>query len=117
MGRSGVDGGVPMMDTLVDRSVVDGGVFSGGSGGCVDYDDGVLTAVAAAVAVTAGDGGNKTAKAPRPLAVARRHIGAVARIGTDESPPAICKQMTKQARASEPLSFHPLSFLPVLAQR
>jgi len=85
------------MGVCVVQSAVDGGGATGSSGGCSADDDTAVDVVAVTVTVTAGVAVVVTAKAPRPLAAARRHIRAVARIGADESPSAICKQTTKQA--------------------
>ena len=78
VGQSGVDVGLCIGGTRVDRSVVDGGLYGSGSGGSTADVDSVPTAVAVAVSVTvtAGDAGNKTAKAPGALAAAQRDIAS-----------------------------------------
>ena len=76
--QSDVDRGLCIGGTCVDRSAVDEGLYSGGSSGSTVAVDSVPTVVVVAVgvAVTAGDAGNKTAKAPGALAAAQRDIAS-----------------------------------------
>ena len=73
-----VDGGVCTTGVCLDQSAVDEELYSGGGGGSTaDVDNaGVAVTVGVTVTVTAGDTGNKTAKAPGALAAAQRDIAS-----------------------------------------